>query len=141
MHFFSPNNSTRFLVHVAIPSYDLIQSLLFYRDVLGATLSRSMNDRLTFGLHNLQLVCHLSEPPDLSPKLSFYPRHFGLTFFESGLFHIFYERILVNYPQFIYAKKAIRFSGRLDEHQTFILLDPSKNFVEFKYYKDPGSSF
>ena len=141
MHFFSPNNSTRFLVHVAIPSYDLNQSLLFYRDVLGATLSRSMNDRLTFGLHNLQLVCHLSKPPDHPSELSFYPRHFGLTFFEADLFHTFYNHILVNFPKFIYAEKAIRFSGRIDEHQTFILLDPSKNFVEFKYYNDPSSSF
>ena len=126
---------------MAIPSYDLNQSLFFYRDVLGAHLSRTMCDRLTFALHNLQLVCHLSDPPDQTQKLSFYPRHFGLTFFDQELFGIFYDRILVDHPQFIYAKKAIRFSGRLDEHQTFILLDPTKNFVEFKYYIDPGSSF
>ena len=126
---------------MAIPSYDLNQSLFFYRDVLGAHLSRTMSDRLTFALHNLQLVCHLSDLPDQPQKLSFYPRHFGLTFFDSELFDIFYNRILVNFPNFIYAKKAIRFGGRLDEHQTFILLDPSKNFVEFKHYSDPGSSF
>ena len=126
---------------MAIPSYDLNQSLFFYRDVLGAHLSRTMSDRLTFALHNLQLVCHLSDPPDQTQKPSFYPRHFGLTFFDSELFDIFYNRILVNFPNFIYAKKAIRFGGRLDEHQTFILLDPSKNFVEFKHYNDPGSSF
>lgn len=126
---------------MAIPSYDLNQSLFFYRDVLGAHLSRTMSDRLTFALHNLQLVCHLSDPTDQTQQLSFYPRHFGLTFFDSELFDIFYNRILVNFPNFIYAKKAIRFGGRLDEHQTFILLDPSKNFVEFKHYNDPGSSF
>ena len=126
---------------MAIPSYDLNQSLFFYRDVLGAHLSRTMSDRLTFALHNLQLVCHLSDPLDQTQKLSFYPRHFGLTFFDSELFDIFYNRILVDFPNFIYAKKAIRFGGRLDEHQTFILLDPSKNFVEFKHYSDPGSSF
>ena len=129
------------LVHVAIPSHDLNQSLFFYRDVLGAHLSRTMSDRLTFALHNLQLVCHLSDPPDQMQKPSFYPRHFGLTFFDPELFDSFYNRILVNFPDFIYAKKAIRFGGRLDEHQTFILLDPSKNFVEFKHYNDPGSSF
>lgn len=126
---------------MAIPSHDLNKSLFFYRDVLGAHLSRTMSDRLTFALHNLQLVCHLSDPTDQTQQLSFYPRHFGLTFFDSELFDIFYNRILVNFPNFIYAKKAIRFGGRLDEHQTFILLDPSKNFVEFKHYNDPDSSF
>ena len=126
---------------MAIPSHDLNQSLFFYRDVLGAHLSRTTSDRLTFALHNLQLVCHLSDPPDTTQVPSFYPRHFGLTFFDSDLFDIFYNRILVNHPNFIYAKKDIRFGGRLDEHQTFILLDPTSNFVEFKYYNDPRSSF
>ena len=126
---------------MAIPSHDLNQSLFFYRDVVGAHLSRTMSDRLTFALHNLQLVCHLSDPPELMQKPRFYPRHFGLTFFDSELFDIFYNHTLVNFPKFIYANKAIRFGGRLDEHQTFILLDPSNNFVEFKYYKDPASSF
>ena len=126
---------------MAIPSYDLNQSLFFYRDVLGAHLSRTMSDRLTFAIHNLQLVCHLSDPPDQPQKLSFYPRHFGLTFFDSELFDIFYNRILVNFPNFIYAKKAIRFGGRLDEHQTFILLDPSKILLNLNTTTTPARHF
>ena len=39
------------LIHVAIPSYELDKSLNFYRDVIGATPFRILDDRVTFGFH------------------------------------------------------------------------------------------
>ena len=138
---FHPTISTGLLIHVAIPSYELDQSLVFYRDVLGATPCRVMDDRITFGLHNLQLVCHLTSPSDTQPSSSFYPRHFGITFVSHTDYHHFYKTVVAHHGSFVYSELTSRFSGRPDEHMTFILKDPSGNFVEFKHYSQADSSF
>ena len=138
---FSPTLSSGLLVHVAIPSFNLDDSLIFYRDVLGATPFRILEDRVTFGLHNLQLVCHLTNPEETQPSASFYPRHFGITILDESEFHQFYKKVVAYHSSFVYSELASRFSGRDDEHMTFILTDPSRNFVEFKHYSSPESSF
>lgn len=138
---FQPSLSSGMLIHVAIPSYELDKSLNFYRDVIGATPFRILDDRVTFGFHNLQLVCHLTNRNDNQPNSGFYPRHFGITFIEHIEYHQFYESVLAQYGSFVYSGLSSRFSGRSDEHMTFILQDPSSNFVEFKHYLSPDSSF
>ena len=138
---FQPSLSSGMLIHVAIPSYELDKSLNFYRDVIGATPFRILDDRVTFGFHNLQLVCHLTNRNDNQPNSDFYPRHFGFTFIEHTEYRQFYESVLAQYGSFVYSGMSSRFSGRSDEHMTFILQDPSSNFVEFKHYLSPDSSF
>ena len=138
---FTPTLSSGLLVHVAIPSFNLEDSLIFYRDVFGATPSRILEDRITFGLHNLQLVCHLTTPAETQRTTSFYPRHFGVTIVDECAFNQFYKKVVAHYSSFVYSKLAKRFSGRDDEHMTFILIDPSGNFVEFKHYRTPEFSF
>jgi extradiol dioxygenase family protein len=138
---FQPSLSSGMLIHVAIPSYELDKSLNFYRDVIGATPFRILDDRVTFGFHNLQLVCHLTNRNDNQPNSGFYPRHFGITFIEHTEYQQFYESVLAQYGSFVYSSLSSRFSGRSDEHMTFILQDPSSNFVEFKHYLSPDSSF
>tara|TARA_A100001015_G_scaffold319155_1_gene441213 strand:+ start:2253 stop:2684 length:432 start_codon:yes stop_codon:yes gene_type:complete len=138
---FQPSLSSGMLIHVAIPSYELDKSLNFYRDVIGATPFRILDDRVTFGFHNLQLVCHLTNRNDNQPNSGFYPRHFGITFIEHTEYQQFYKSVLAQYGSFVYSSLSSRFSGRSDEHMTFILQDPSSNFVEFKHYLSPNSSF
>lgn len=36
-----------------------------------------------------------------------------------------------------FQEPVARFEGMLEEHQTFFLIDPSNNLLEFKYYNDP----
>jgi len=36
-----------------------------------------------------------------------------------------------------FAERANRFEGRVEVHQTFVLVDPSGNLLEFKHYADP----
>lgn len=138
---FQPDVSSGLLIHVAIPSYELEESLSFYRDVLGATPSRILDDRVTFGFHNLQLVCHLADPDDIQPSEGFYPRHFGITFIDHTEYHQFYKSVLAHHGSFVYSELTFRFSGRPDEHMTFILKDPSGNYVEFKHYLSQELAF
>ena len=136
-----PQFLSGYLIHVAIGSFDLNSSRDFYRDVVGATVFRSMHDRVTFGLHNLQLVCHLQNRLETDAHLSFYPRHFGLTFNDQVLFLSYAKRIVASYSHYVYSDVATRFADRPDEHKTFILQDPSGNFVEFKCYTNENSAF
>jgi len=36
-----------------------------------------------------------------------------------------------------YQEVSTRFEGLVEEHHTFVLLDPSGNLLEFKHYRDP----
>ncbi|HZH01803.1 MAG TPA: hypothetical protein VEY32_12015, partial [Flavisolibacter sp.] len=64
-----------------------------------------------------------------------YPRHFGITFIDKEefieLLNVAKER---NLPFF--QEPMIRFKGMREEHETFFLIDPANNLLEFKYYHD-----
>jgi len=36
-----------------------------------------------------------------------------------------------------FADASTRFEAMVEEHRTFVLLDPSGNLLEFKHYRDP----
>ena len=64
-----------------------------------------------------------------------YPRHFGITFknkqdFEN-LLHLVQQR-----ETGFFQELTTRFEGKVEEHPTFFLKDPSNNLLEFKYYHD-----
>ena len=129
-----PTIDQGYLVHIAIKSYNLSDSKDFYSNCIGATVFRELNDRVTFGILNIQLVAHLTNDHDLSKTPSFYPNHFGLTFLTKARIEGMYEKSLAYNIKSIYSKLDYRFKGRQDEHMTFSLIDPSQNFIEFKYY-------
>ena len=129
-----PTIDQGYLVHIAIKSYNLSDSKDFYSNCIGATVFRELNDRVTFGILNIQLVTHLINKVDLSKSPSFYPNHFGLTFLSQDRIDSMYEKALAYNIKSIYNKINYRFKGRQDEHMTFSLIDPSQNFIEFKYY-------
>ena len=52
---FQPSLSSGMLIHVAIPSYELDKSLNFYRDVIGATPFRILDDRVTLDFTTFNL--------------------------------------------------------------------------------------
>jgi uncharacterized protein len=120
--------------HLAIPAADLDAAQAFYVTGLGCKLARRYDDRITLDFFGDQVVCHLSDIVDEAPQL--YPRHFGVTFRHRED----WERLLRlartrELPFF--AEPFARFAGRAEEHQTFVLRDPSHNLLEFKYYDDP----
>jgi uncharacterized protein len=113
--------------HLAIPARDLDEAEAFYVKLLGCKLARRYADRITLDFFGDQLVCHLSDRIDEHPEM--YPRHFGITFRRR-------EDFRVRGATF-FAEPSQRFEGLVEEHWTFMLIDPSNNLIEFKHYLDP----
>ena len=141
MKILEPDYNAAILIHLAIKAYDLEKAKTFYCDVMGATAFRIMEDRITFGLKNMQLVCHLTKEDVLSEKASFYPNHFGFTFRNIAAYDEYYDRMINKFKEHVHKLETIRFKDRADEHRTFILLDPSNNFIEIKCYLKNHTSF
>lgn len=130
----------RYIAHVAVPCRDLQETARWYAQVLGAQPMRLLHDRVTFSFGGtLQLVCHLERRAiDTSPRA--YPRHFGLSFLHMEDFdrlkqHVERQGIKLLVPA------GSRFEKTDHEHQTFMLVDPSGNVVEFKCYLKPEFSY
>jgi hypothetical protein len=123
--------------HLAVPAYHLKSTEGFYVDLLGCKVARRYEDRITLDFFGDQLVCHLSEPPSgQRPPPTLYPRHFGVTFRRSEDFDALVELCGLRKIPF-FQEVTTRYSGRAEEHRTFVLRDPSDNLIEFKHYNDP----
>jgi hypothetical protein len=129
---------SRDVFHLAIPAYDLDETVDFYVTKLGCKLARRYDDRVTFDFFGDQLVCHLSEAPAVRTpmrELPMYPRHFGVTFREQRDFDELYQ-LCQQRSVPLFAEVSLRFEGRVEVHQTFVACDPSDNLLEFKHYSD-----
>jgi len=125
---------THNVFHLAIPCRDLDEAFGFYVTKLGCKLARRYHDRITLDFFGDQVVCHLSEKYDREPQM--YPRHFGVTFREQREFDALLALARQRELPF-FQEPFARFEGRVEEHRTFFLVDPSNNLLEFKYYHDP----
>jgi uncharacterized protein len=121
--------------HLAIPVYDLDAAQHFYVSLLGCKLARRYPDRITLDFFGDQLVCHLTEGTPSAPA-SLYPRHFGVTFRDAADFDALHACAVTRKIPF-YSDVSTRFEALVEEHRTFVLLDPSGNLLEFKHYRDP----
>ena len=128
--------TTHDVFHLAIGVYDLDEAQHFYVAQLGCKLARRYADRITLDFFGDQVVCHLTEgsPPERPESL--YPRHFGVTFRESADFDALHACAITRKIPF-YSEVSLRFEGMVEEHRTFVLLDPAGNLLEFKHYRDP----
>jgi extradiol dioxygenase family protein len=123
--------------HLAVPVRDLDEAQRFYVDMLGCKLARRYADRITLDFFGDQLVGHLDE--DATPRerpLSMYPRHFGVTFRAAADFEALHQCAVTRKIPF-FRELSTRFDGMVEEHRTFVLIDPSGNLLEFKHYRDP----
>jgi uncharacterized protein len=129
--------TTRDVFHLAIPVHDLDDAQHFYVTLLGCKLARRYPDRITLDFFGDQVVCHLTEagaPP--GEPLDLYPRHFGVTFFDGDDFGRLHACAVSRKIPF-FRDVTLRFEGMVEEHRTFVLIDPSGNLLEFKNYRDP----
>jgi extradiol dioxygenase family protein len=127
--------TTTDVFHLAIPVHDLAAAEYFYVDLLGCKLARRYPDRITLDFFGDQLVCHLTERTPAMPG-SLYPRHFGVTFRDPADFEALHA-LAVTRKVPVFADVSTRFEALVEEHRTFVLLDPSGNLLEFKHYRDP----
>jgi hypothetical protein len=128
--------TTNDVFHLAISVHDLDAAARFYNELLGCKLARRYPDRITVDFFGDQLVCHLTEGPPPEKPESLYPRHFGVTFREAADFEALHALAVTRKIPFYY-DVSTRFDGMVEEHRTFVLLDPSGNLLEFKHYLDP----
>jgi extradiol dioxygenase family protein len=127
---------SRDVFHLAIPVYDLDETIDFYVRQLGCKLARRYDDRVTLDFFGDQLVCHLTPAPATRvpvSQLEMYPRHFGVTFRDQTDFDALYD-LCRQRDVVVFSDKALRFEGMVEVHQTFVLCDPSSNLLEFKHY-------
>jgi uncharacterized protein len=128
--------TTRDVFHLAIPVHDLDEAQRFYVTMLGCKLARRYEDRITLDFFGDQVVCHLTEAARPSDPLDLYPRHFGVTFYDGADFDALYA-CAVNRKIPFFRDVSLRFEGMVEEHRTFVLVDPTSNLLEFKHYRDP----
>ena len=130
----------RYIAHIAVPCKDLDEAARWYSEVLGAQPVRILKDRVTFSVGGvLQLVCHLERRAiETNPRA--YPRHFGLTFLKSEDFAAMRNHITKLGLKFL-VRPALRFPKSTHEHETFMVVDPTGNVVEFKCYVEPKYSY
>ena len=129
---------SRDVFHLAIPVYDLDDTVTFYVTKLGCKLARRYDDRVTLDFFGDQLVCHLSAAPATIPAvgdLEMYPRHFGVTFRQDADFESLYQLCRQRDVAF-FSDVSTRFEGMVEAHKTFVICDPSSNLLEFKHYAD-----
>jgi hypothetical protein len=119
--------------HLAIPVRDLDEAQDFYVNRLGCHLARRYDDRITVDFFGDQVVCHLSDHVVEEPSL--YPRHFGVTFRRREDFDAVLRCAQTRGMAFFRGCEP-RFAGDVEEHLTFVLVDPSGNLIEFKHYRD-----
>jgi extradiol dioxygenase family protein len=136
----TPMTAGRYLAHVAVPCRNLEETARWYAEVLGAQPVRVLKDRVTFSFGGvLQLVCHL-ERRAIEPNPRAYPRHHGLTFLRMEDFARMRAHVEKLGIKFL-VRPALRFAKTAHEHQTFMVVDPSGNVVEFKCYVRPECSY
>jgi uncharacterized protein len=128
--------TTSDVFHLAVPVHDLDEAQHFYVTLLGCKLARRYDDRITLDFFGDQLVCHLTEGMATGRPESLYPRHFGVTFRAEADFEALHHCAVTRKIPF-YQEASTRFEGLVEEHSTFVLLDPSGNLLEFKHYRDP----
>ena len=127
--------TTADVFHLAIPTHDLDEAFDFYVTKMGCKLARRYPDRITLDFFGDQVVCHLTPGEPAAPK-DLYPRHFGVTFKESADFEALHACAVARKIPF-YCDISLRFEGLVEEHRTFVLVDPTGNLLEFKHYNDP----
>jgi extradiol dioxygenase family protein len=127
------------LFHITFPAHDLGETKKFYVEGLGCTLGRESSSAMTLGLGGHQMVAHLTKAaPELQKGI--YPRHFGLIFAEEEEWQALADRAKEKGLRF-YQQPRRRFPGSRLEHATFFLEDPSRNLLEFKYYRYRSAIF
>ena len=133
--------------HLAIPVSDLEVTLAFYEEHLGCSRGRESHDWVDLNFFGHQLVLHRSDEREHPVAKRANPvdgeevplPHFGVVL-EWQAFEALIERLVTQDCEFL-IEPTTRFEGRAGEQRTCFLVDPSKNCLEFKSFRDPDALF
>lgn len=131
--------------HLAFPVRDLEEARTFYLSLIGCTEGRATWNHIDFNMFGHHVVAHLA-PDGSNPSIpsEFDGRevpvpHFGLNL-EWNEWEQLAER-LKNGNAHFRDPPHIRLRGKIGEHATLFVFDPSGNALEFKAFRDPSQCF
>ena len=147
--------------HLAIPVADLEVARTFYAGLLGCGVGRESDTWIDFDFFGHQVTAHLSPaaaPLAAGGTAAANParvlkeaatntvdgkqvpvRHFGVIL-DWRAWHDVAERLRRAGVDFL-IEPYVRFEGRIGEQATLFVLDPSRNGLEFKAFKDESRLF
>ena len=133
--------------HLAIPVLDLAACRTFYREVLGCTEGRSAERWVDFNFFGHQLVIHQVPAPTVVAAQDSNPvdghnvpvPHFGVVL-DWDDWTALAQKLTAQKMEFV-IKPYIRFKGEVGEQATMFFLDPDKNALEFKAFKNIDQLF
>ena len=132
--------------HLAFPVKNLLDTKIFYTQILGCTLGRITNKWIDFNFFGHQITAHLSpesfvmkDIANIVDSKNVPVRHFGLIL-DWEDWHILKDNLLKLKVTFI-IEPYIRFKGQSGEQATLFIADPSFNGIEIKSFKDKKMIF
>ncbi len=130
--------------HLAIPVKDIQETRNFYRDIMGFKEGRSSDKWVDFDMYGHQLVIHqVEQQKEIRANLVDGHQvpipHFGVVLLRADWEHLAQKLKAANI-QFI-IEPYVRFENEVGEQATMFLMDPSRNALEFKAFKDDKQLF
>ena len=131
--------------HMAMPVLDLESTRNFYQNIMGCTAGREAEKWIDFDFFGHQLSFHVKpEAIGMAATNTVDGNDVPVAHFGAILpwddWHKLAERLKSNGTAFI-IDPYIRFKGQAGEQATMFFLDPSKNALEFKSFKDEKKIF
>lgn len=127
--------------HLALPVTDLVETRVFYEDVLGCSPGRESSRWVDLDFFGHQLVLHLVEPEDHPAAATnavdghdVPAGHFG-PILEWDDWEALADKLRRAGMAFV-IEPYLRFEGKAGEQGTFFIRDPSGNHLEFKTFRD-----
>ena len=132
--------------HLAFPVKNLIDTKVFYTEILGCSLGRTNAKWIDFNFYGHQITAHLS-PESFAKKdianivdgKNVPVRHFGLILNWLD-WHNIKDNLLKKKVTFI-IDPYVRFKGQKGEQATLFIADPSFNGIELKSFKEKEMIF
>ena len=131
--------------HMAMPVLDLESTRNFYQNIMGCTAGREAEKWIDFDFFGHQLSFHVKpEAIGMAATNTVDGKDVPVAHFGAILpwddWHKLADRLKSNGTAFI-VDPYIRFKGQAGEQATMFFLDPSKNALEFKSFKDETKIF
>lgn len=131
--------------HLAFPVRDLQEARSFYIDVIGCTEGRATSNHVDFNMFGHHVVAHVApENPDKETISQFDGRDVPIPHFGLNLAWDEWEQLAERLEQSgarFRDLPHIRLKGRVGEHASLFVYDPSGNALEFKAFRDPSQVF
>jgi extradiol dioxygenase family protein len=130
--------------HLAFPVSDLATAREFYGGVIGCAEGRSTDHYVDFDLYGHQIVAHLAPERPKTSDSEFDGNdvavpHFGLNL-DWDAFHELLARLKTGRVHFV-KEPHIRLEGKVGEHISMFVHDPSGNALEFKAFRNQDQVF